>query len=285
MNWFQKLLCSWFKIGCPTPPPEPPPTVSRTGLLFGYFGGGSSSEFADHCNVQHIGSWGDWSTAGGREAILSNFIGTMAAAKAAGINRVIITVDWCLWSSDLTRLPELVARSYLLTFFDAIMASGMGDMVTALYVVDEPDKNGISDVDMKGAVLVLRHVMQDYPWKNAPLQVTYGDGAGKGGALPGVSVIDWAGFDNYGSPIFTNGEYNSFVSRLSPPQRTVLFPGGSTPWRQDPLPFYNKAQQDTRVAFIMPFMWFTNGDNGGIRDDGMAPQYVACGKPIKVANP
>jgi hypothetical protein len=34
----------------------PPPSTSRPGLFYGYYGGGVVSEFSDHCNFLHIGA-------------------------------------------------------------------------------------------------------------------------------------------------------------------------------------------------------------------------------------
>jgi len=286
MNWFKKLLCKLFKINCPPVPPNPPPTTSRGDILFAYFAGGDVPEFANHCNALFVGSWGDWITPVGRQNITDNFVNQVTDAKAAGITRVIIATDWCLMTDAHVPLPQVMAQVYLREFFNALQAAGHNDVTYIMYPVDEPDVLNISTTDMAAMNATLRAVMSEYTWLNGrPLAVTYGDRAGKGGPLPGLASFDWCGFDNYGSPIFTNGEYDYFRAQLGSDQKTVILPGGCDPWKEDPLPFYNKAQQDAKVAMIMPFMWFTNGGNPGIKDNGMAPQYVACGTPIKVANP
>lgn len=291
MNLFKRLMCKWFNIGCetepPPPPPPPPPTgTSRGDLFFGYYAGGAVLEFADHCNILHIGSWGDWETPGGRQVILDNFINQIQAALGHGIANVILTLDWCVFTPTWQRLPDAEARGNLRSFFNALDAQNLLWPVRAVYPVDEPDNAGISNADMVAVNSMIRSVMSEYVHLNyKPLAVTYGDRSGKGGPTPGIASFDWCGFDNYGAPIFTNGEYDYFVSKLTPTQRTTILPGGSTPWKQDPTPFYNKAQADPRVVLIFPFMWFDNGGQQGVKTDGMAPAYRAVGMPIKAAQP
>jgi hypothetical protein len=291
MNWFKKLLCKWFNIGCQEEPPQPPATgPSRGGLYFCYFAGGDPHEFVGHTNLLFIGSWGDWLTPIGRQNILNSILAQMQAAHNAGLNRIVLMLDWCLFtpSPNPGPLSDDTAVAYLRTVFDAIVAGNFENMITAWYVYDEPDIHPtLTDFDLQHAANVLRYVVgTHYPiWNNVPLQITYGDKAGKGGALPGVQSYDWCGFDNYCSPIFSNGEYDSFVSRIAPTSKTVLFPGGASPWRQDPGPFYDKAQTDPRVQMIMPFMWFDNAGEQGIKTNGMAPTYTVYGEKVKTANP
>jgi hypothetical protein len=102
---------------------------------------------------------------------------------------------------------------------------------------------------------------------------------------PGIGSFDWCGFDNYGTPIFTNGDYDRFVAKLTPNQRVTLVPGGADPWRDNPAPFNAKAQSDSRVVLILPFLWMDNPDPTNIEHNGMAPQYRAVGAPIKAAYP
>lgn len=284
MNWFKKLLCKWFRIGCPeTPPPGNGP--SRGNLLFGYFAGGGVPEFAAHTNILFIGSWGDWVTPVGRQNILANYLAQMHAAEANGITRVIIVTDWCMFTPQYAPLDDTTAVTQLRQFFDAINAAGYMGMVKVVYPMDEPDNLPLTDAQVVASNTLLRSVMDEYSLLSAVLATTYGDRAGKGGPLPGVTSFNWVGFDNYGSPIFANGEYASFLSRISPRQRTIILPGGADPWKQDPTPFYNHAQTDLRVAMIMPFMWFENGGTPGVQNNGMAPIYISTGTKVKAANP
>lgn len=285
MNWFQKILCKLFHIGCPQTPPPPPSNLPAPSVLYGYFAGGVVPEFAAHTNVLFIGSWGDWVTPAGRQTILANYLSQMQAAINNGITRVIIVTDWCTFTPQYAPLDAATATSQLRQFFDAIEQAGFMSLVSVIYPLDEPDNLPLSDTQVTMVNDLIRTVMAEYPTLHAKLATTYGDRAGKGGPLPGVLSFDWVGFDNYGSPIFTNGEYNSFVSRIGANQRTLILPGGCDPWKQDPTPFYNHAQTDPRVAMIMPFMWFENGGTPGIVNNGMAPVYIDIGTKIKAVLP
>lgn len=284
MNAFRKLLCKMFGIGCEQPaPPSPPSTtpVPPQDLLFGYYAGGDVKTFADHCNVLFIGSWGDWVSVQGRSNITNTFIQQIEAAKNNGIARVMIVLDWCVFTPQFKLLPEALAVQYLTTFFNALEAANCTWPVVAVYPVDEPDVQGINTADMTTANALIRVTMAQYGYlKDKPLAVTYGVNG-----TPAISTFDWCGFDNYGAPIFTDGEYDSFVAKLRPEQRTIIVPGGGDPWKQDPTPFAQKAASDPRVKLIMPFMWFDNGGNKNIETNGMAPAYRAVGFPIKQANP
>lgn len=305
MATIKQLLCKYFNIGCPAPtgptaptaptgptaatgpttPTAPTGPISSRQLNFGYYGGSATAagiaDFANHCNFLHIGSWGDWVSGQGRTNIIINFVDQMQSASLLGINRVMITADFCLFDPQFKSLPEATARAYLRGFFDNLAGAHVMHMVTAIYTVDEPDVNGMSDSAVTQANALLRSVMAEYPSLiGKPLAVTYGVNG-----TPGLRSYDWAGFDNYNTPIFTNGEYNNFVSKLSATQRVLLVPGGGDPWRDDPAPFAAKAQSDPRVILILPFIWRADSGHPGISTNGMAPQYKAVGLPIKVANP
>lgn len=284
---FKQILCKWFGIACPpapTGPTGPTPPASRL-LNFGYYGGSATpngiADFADHCNFLHIGSWGDWVSPQGRTDIIVGVANQMQAAKANGINRVMITADFCLFDNQFRPLPPSLAQAFLRGFIDTLDGLRLLPMIAAVYTVDEPDVNGIGDVAMTQTNALLRSVMSDYPALNGkPLVTTYGVNG-----TPGLRSFDWAGFDNYGTPIFANGEYQAFVAKLTPNQRVVVVPGGGSPWKDDPTPYMNQAQVDPRIVLIMPFLWREDSGHAGISSNGMASQYKAVGKAIKDANP
>lgn len=279
---FKRITCKWFGLGCDNPGPDPtpvPPGGSRPGLLFGYYGGGVVAQFADHCNLLHVGSWGLWTTAEGRADLTASILQQMHDARTAGINRVMITLDWCLYTQpgwDL--LPRDTSVDYLIKFFDALRGAGVIGMVHCMYPVDEPDVQGISEQEVIIANQAVRDVSFHYPeLKDKPLVVTYGVQG-----TPGISSYNWAGYDNYGTGV--SGGTN-FLSKLSAGQQMVLVPGGADPWREDPTVFNAFAQIEKRIALIMPFVWRDDAGVTSIHTNGMAPAYAAVGKPIKDANP
>jgi hypothetical protein len=278
VNTLKRLWCKYFgSLNCGDP--TPPSGGSRPGLYFGYYGGGVASQFADHCNLLHVGSWGDWTTPAGRAALTQSMIDQMNAGRDAGIKHVMITLDWCLFTpAPLQLLPMVVRQQNLIAFFDALRAGGVINLVTAIYTVDEPDVMGLDANEVTTANAAIREITVHYPELNGkPLVVTYGVQG-----TPGIGTYDWCGYDNYGTGV---SGYNNFLSKLTPTQKVVLVPGGCDPWREDPAIFNSKAQAETRVVFIMPFIWRDDAGVTSIHVNGMAPQYAAVGKPIKDANP
>lgn len=289
MNWFQKLLCKLFRIGCPPSPPPGPPPPCRQGLLFGYFGTqlGQPAQTMDHVNLAHIGSWGDWSTPQGRADLMDAMVMQAHQAVSSGITRIMFTIDWCLLTPTNPRelLPESTAVSFLTTFVRRIIGEGLAPYTYAWYVVDEPNipEVALSAAEVTTICTLVRTVTNGSPVESLPLCTTYGTGNND---RPGIDMFDWVGIDNYGANVTTNGQYAALVAHLRPDQHTVLIPGGSDPWREDPRTYYDWAQGDQRVVWIMPFMWFSpTGGNDAIDHNGMAPQYQAIGRLVKAATP
>lgn len=283
MSWFQKLMCKWFKIGCPAPPPAPP-GPSRAGLLYGYFGtqDGQIAATAPHVDIVHIGAWGDWTSPAGRDVMMADMVRWGHEAVSGGVNRLMFTLDWCLFTQTTPKklLPEATAVQRLTAFFDRLTFEGLDTHAFAWYLVDEPNitENNLSETQLTTAIATVRSITSYTQLNNIPIAAVYGHT----GSYPGVQLFDWTGFDDYGAPIFTNGAYNSFVSLLTAAQKTIILPGGGDPWREDPASYYNKAQADTRVVMIMPFKWF---GTDGIGANGMAPTYTATGMRVKATTP
>ncbi len=256
----------------------PIPGGSRPNLLYGYFGGGSAiiSEFADHCNFLHVGSWGDWVTPQGRLDLTNKCITEAQTAVALGITKIMFTFDWCLFTPQMQLLPTVQRQQLIDIYVNALMSAGVSQYTHAIYTLDEPDVNHVSAQAVSDANSTLRDVFSWYPhFKGKPLVTTYGVQG-----TPGIASFDWAGFDNYGTPIFTNGEFNAFVAKLTANQKITLIPGGGSPWKDNPTPFNAKAQSDLRIALVLPFIW-QDGTTQGIRSNGMAPQYKAKVNSIK----
>lgn len=281
MNWFKKLLCKIFGIGCPpAPSPDPTPGPSRPGLLFGYYGmqPGDAAQIADHVNVAHFGAWGDW-TVPGRSWLIDSIVALGHEAVTAGIHRLIFTLDFCVFTQTEPRqlLPQSTAIQYLTDFRDRLQSEGLLQHVIGWYPIDEPNGHGIelSAQQITDANQTIRYALQD----SLPLYCVY---TANNGAYPAIGTYNVAGFDNYGAPIFTDGEYDNLRNQLSSSQTSIILPGGGDPWRESPWPFYNHAQTDMKVSLLMPFKWF---GTDGIGVNGMAPVYRQVGQLIKAANP
>lgn len=281
MNWFKKLLCKLFRIGCPTPP-QPPATLPpcRPGMLFGYYGvqDGDIAQYHDNVNCVLIGSWGDWTTPQGRADLTNIMVGYAQEAVAAGITRLIFTLDFCLFTPTNPRqlLPEAVSVQYLTAFFQRLTTEGLMPHVAGWYTIDEPN---IPEINLSAASIESANALIRAADPTGRLLFCIYGGTGN---YPGVQSFDVVGIDNYGAWIFGNGQYNQLLAQLTPAQRTIYVPGGADPWREDPDAFYMQAQGDPRCLLIMPFKWF---GTDGIGVNGMAPKYNAVGALVRAANP
>jgi hypothetical protein len=259
-------------------------TPCRTPLRYAFYGTQDDqvARTKDFVNLVHVGAWGDWVTQQGRADLLNTIVGFGQQAKAAGLP-LMFTCDWCLFTQTNPRhnLPRDNAVGFMIEFCDRLRDEGLIDSVVAWYPIDEPNIHeiGLSPQQIFDANAVVRDVTQHYTDGIKPLAVIYGASSGH---YPGIEGYDWCGMDNYGSPIFDNGQYLHLVNQLNDKQKTIIVPGGANPWREDPLPFYEHAQTDTRVIMVMPFLWFS-GD--GIGSNGMAPQYQHVGNMIVETNP
>lgn len=276
----KKFLCRWFGWFCPeTPPPPPPPppdeTPARIGLLYGYYGGGDISAVANHTNVCFPGTWGDWSSPVGRQAIMDKMVAEMHEAVANGVLNIMLGVDFCLW--DLTnprRLrPSTIAQPILSELHNRLYHENLLRHVVAIYLIDEPNilENSVSDPDLHWAIVNTRAVFGEIP-----ITTTYG----WNGNWTGIQRFDWVGWDDYGTSV---NHYSEFVNHLLPVQKVILVPGCSYSWLEDPQPFYDKAQQEQRVIMIMPFLWGLNPEGLKFQSQALIDKYVAVGTKIKAA--
>ena len=276
MNWLQKQARALF--GCPPCPKCPGERV----LEYCYYGLSLTDppQITGHVTMAHIGSWYDWNNFPG---MLDYCVEYGNAAKAAGITRLMFTLDFCLFTPGNPKhsLHRDTQVQKLIKFADRIRDENLLDNIAAFYVIDEPNipENNLSAQDVTLATYAIRDVFSHYVLTMPKLAIIYG---WNNGAFPGIAQLDMAGFDNYGAPIFSNGMYNHLKNQLTSKQKSIIVPGGSNPWRENPDPFYAFAQANQEVGMIMPFMWFDNPPSvrNGIVSNGMAPAYTAVGNSV-----
>ena len=259
----------------PAPSPIPP---SPHVLHYGYFGidGNQLAETADHVSFVLALDWGDWNSPGYDEFRTGQHIAQLQEAQARGIKDAWVAVGYLVFTARPGCLeycyavrPDAIPR--LRAFRAQLQALGLDAMVSALYPVDEPDAHGISSDDL---ARLLSQIKAEWP---AYLAVIYGDT----GHFPALGSYDLIGKDKYGAGAGVLQE----LPPLTGQQRHILVPGGASPWRQDPQPFYDYAAAHADVYAIVPFCWFDRqpGENSGpgIRSNGMAAAYTRIGKAIK----
>lgn len=246
--------------------------VQRPDLLFAYFGvmGQQIKETAAHVSTLFTMAWNfeNWNTVQGRGWIADGLIAQIEEAVAAGVENVILDVG--PWVFDYPYRYRGTAE--LAMFVDRLRQKGLWDRVVALYPVDEPDLVGLDDATMN-------RVNTDLKAFGKPVACCYTDRR----QYPGLSTVDWAGFDKYGVDVNGNGTLADLKRRLRPEQRLMLFAGGCDPWRDNVRPVLQFANGDPQVVAIVAFIYGEHGGNRGIRDNGMLPEYTEVGTTIKQA--
>jgi hypothetical protein len=200
---------------------------------------------------------------------LTEQMAILTAAKGAGVPNVVLGVPAYGPNAE----GEVRFR------LQRLAAAGLLEHVVALYPIDEPNTaraGNRTDAEILATNAMLRRVMPDFGLQ-ASLAVIYA----ASGNHPGLASYDWVGLDDYGAGCAVLNAYDAL--QLAPGQRTILVPGGASPWRQDPACFESRAHGDPRVVAIVPFLWQTVADGAtytGIRENGMRALYCQAGAKI-----
>lgn len=243
---------------------------SRPGILYGYFGcyGNQVSEVKEHTNVHMEMLWEGW-TKGIENCTLAD-------------KPIILNIQpQCFTDPNLGNVKYnshgMIELRVLLNRFKS---AGLLGKIIALYPVDEPDLCNISVSDLTQMANDVREVISEFPeLLGCKLAVFY---TGRED-YRGIELFDWVGFDDYGNDnsYLNDGKYQRFRNKLNDSQRIMLIPGGCAPWHTNPAQFYIRAQEDTKVIAIIPFIWIDNYGNStelGIRSN--PNEYVKIGKLI-----
>jgi len=240
----------------PDPPTQPP--VLRTDLLLGYYFGDAASavETADHANLY-------WATYAYGEA---EQVRGLTLARAAGQKVVLMLTPG---------IGELEVRAYLARLAAADLLRG----IVAVYDYDEPDVNGQSEELIIATNAMLRSELAKHQEvAGAALAVIYACGENN---RPGIASFDWIGCDDYnlGCGALVDG-VDRMRAAMRPEQRVMLVPGGASPWQQDPACFVAYAHANPQVVAIVGFLWQSEGQTIGIRDNGMSEIYSTAGRKL-----
>lgn len=240
-------------------------------------------ETATFVNVIFEAGWGDWNSTQGRLDIADCIIQRLIEARAFGVKKAFITIDFLVYSNkagpnNFTYRGATVVQPELRAFFVQLRAHGLADMVAAFYPIDEPGEYGLSDAIVTQANKDIRLVMEEFSeLATVPLAVIY-----SGRSQPGLTSYDWIGLDDYnqGAGVLTNW-YPYLLSLMTEKQKLILVPGAA--FGQDPTPFYEYAMSEPKVAAILSFIWFDGWDgptSRGARLSGTAQMYCEMGKKI-----
>ena len=269
--------------------PQPPQPPTTRELYAGYFltDMAQPSQTVDHCNLQ-MTNGGDWNTAAGRKAIIDSTLQQVAEARRVGFKNVILDSAFCGFSTSGARKfyrGHVEAQTNLEQFYLALEQANMLDLVTALYAIDEPERNSmVPTEDVTNWTQDLNNAWRNmFPGRAIPkVAIAWGDGQDYRGV--DSPWLDWGGIDAYhlGAGVLSS-LYPGLISQMRSDQRLIVLPGGADPPdsnRQDPAPFVAYTQNNPKVIWFCPFLWVPYGGHAGIRDNGLAPAYRSAGKTL-----
>lgn len=229
---------------------DPPPTVRTGPAYFGYFGSCLTclAETQDHVNILFETGWDG----------LQAEIDDMSRARLP----VILAT------------PTGASADELRALFTELRNANVLQYVIALYPQDEPDQLGLTEETVRVIASMVRGVAVEFSeLEGVRLAVIYGQNG-----FPGIAAFDWVGIDNYGDGAGILGaDYDNLKSRIGPAQRVILIPGGASPWKTDPGPFYDRLQSDPQTILLLPFIWRDIDGHAGIRSNGEAAIYRQTG--------
>lgn len=251
--------------------PIPEPAALRNDLHFGHYltGPGQIEETRGSVNLIWVGGpWGD-------EAAIANMQAAQLPTVFDVSDHVYLPV-----AGTFVAHPDRAARLRgLLKRLDSL---DLLQYLAGIVPIDEPNLKGVDENDVLAVHATARQVMAEFPALSKTALVTI---YAHSGWYPGLSTVDWAGFDHYSlkSSIFTNGDYDEFEARLLPHQSTIIIPGGYQ--GQDPQPFIRFAHAHCRVKVVLNFLHADTTDFPGIRSiPNMERAYRLAGKQILARN-
>lgn len=250
----------------------PAPPVKRSDLYFGFYGcqGDQVNETRGAINLLMESQWE------GLEKTIENI-------RSADVD-VMLDVS----PQVFKRVPggrfiiREDAHNALHDLFVRLKEDGVLGKVKVIYPIDEPN-NTVGDLKtLQSAVGVIRIIASLHDeLDHVKLATTYASDKD----FIGLEMFDWIGYDDYDmkSSILTSDKFKNLLASLQPHQQVMLIPGAA--YGQNPVPFVNYAQTNTKVAAILAFLWCDGreADVGakGARSNGMAKTYLDVGMSIK----
>lgn len=245
----------------------PAPAI-RKDLGYGYYFGqnGFVDEVANHTNL--------WWAAHNLQPIQQ----MAGLTQAKGKFRDVVL--------DLPAYPDLPGyaepgdpETEIRKFLERLARVGLLAGVTHLYPMDEPERFGLSDIDVGRRNDLVRKIALDYPdIASAKLGVFYS----VGGARPGITTYDRVGLSAYDYGNRQGSMLDALESRTT--AKWWVIPYGNVPWSLDPAGLMSYAHRNTRVAAVIPFTWQTVGQDPtalGIREQvSIRALYVDAGRAI-----
>jgi hypothetical protein len=285
---------------------------------FGYYSGDTPQsndaspspalvEFKDHTNLYAIGFWSASESAEGRAASKEYLLRALANAKAAHVHAIIpgyaflfqTSPDYPLQSDQPCFSNDTGAAAAWADLAQSLVDSGYlipenpdKSVVSAIYVVDEPnhdgvclaDTNGVANPALVNAVNVIRGNPSTAAVPLASIMSVENDGFDS--ISKGLQLFDWVGFDKYTDD---DAQWSSDLSRLkqaAPSKKYIIVPGAQTGSGcvgvNNTARFFNAMDTDPSIVWLAPFVWFSKGQCQGIRDiPSVRPAYTSEGAKIK----
>ena len=215
--------------------------------LFWYYGSFQNQleETKDHVDIYHVTPWeGD-------------ICSKVKAAGEAGLPVMLTGPD---------------ADKELMIVLKKLETLDLLKYVKYLYVQDEPNFNPAPNIR------AVKSLVKQFDFDPKYVVIYSGQNAN----YIDIEEYDFVGIDDYYA---REGVLNTKVldlrKRLNDRQKLILVPGGCSPYRQDPTPFYKRAMEDDKIGMVCAFTYFspqvpTPEFTEGICKNGMLPLYRAA---------
>lgn len=264
----------------------PPMPARRPGIYYGYYGVLSDDQIErtrNHTNLLWAIPWHH------SKQHLDRCKADILAAKQPtflDLNAPFFATDFEIEKDTIKDVViDDSCEQRIETWLRDLEAAGALKYVVGIVMMDEFNLRGFTRSMVIDCLNRIKRVIDKFPiLSDVKYVVTYGAGA----EFVGFDLFDYIGFDayHYNSAILrTDGPYVKRVRRnLTSKQRTLIYPGGYSAYKQDPIPFVNFAFRNHEVIGIIPFCWGgsteVHGFTGIKDDENMVNAYTAAGRIV-----
>lgn len=273
------------------------------------------SETKDHINLYSILNLNGSTTDSDRTQAEQYVLGELAKAKAAHVHAIVPAHPFVFQegSSDghacwqgyasaaqswANFASQMVAQGYL------IPGDPDRSVVTAVYLVDEPDWTCLGDVGTSANPTLssaINAVKLNANTASLPVATIVSSGFFNGGFNAGAKLFDWIGFDSYSDNDATWNSHMGTLKAKAPNKKYIIVPGAQTGaitpqcvGTNNTNRFFNSIQTDPQVVWLTPFVWWSGPSCAGVRDsatlkatytqEGLAIKAQGCASSSKAKN-
>lgn len=278
---------------------------------FGYYYADYSDQTTDttlnqtkaHINLYSILNVNGQSSDAGRAQTSQYILGELAKAKAAHVHAIVpahpfVFLPGSSGGHSCWQNYASASQSWA-NFASQMVAQGFlipGDpdrsVVTAVYLVDEPDGTCLGDVGSSANPALtnaVNAVKLNANTGNLPVATIVSSGFFSGGFDSGAKLFNWIGFDSYSDNDATWNSHMGTLKAKAPNKGYIIVPGAQAGaitstcvGTNNTSRFFNSIQTDPQVVWLTPFVWWSAPACAGVRDNtALKAAYTQEGRTIK----